>query len=130
MNTRPDPIEPTPDNERWMDGLFRSMSDRLFRQVTPEDLAVKLPARTAASLEAIRRARTEPGTVGYQPPPEFWTTAMIDAAEVQIRHLQALVDELREKIESDPPPLTDDDSRGLKPRRPCSGMANPVKFAL
>lgn len=47
---------------------YRQATDRLFERITAEELAAELDV----SQNAIARARMDPATRGYRPPPAGW----------------------------------------------------------
>lgn len=51
---------------------YKEATDRLFERITAEDLAAEL----GISQNAIARARLDPATRGYRPPPDGWKVAV------------------------------------------------------
>jgi hypothetical protein len=47
---------------------YKEATDRLFERITAEDLAAEL----GVSQNAVARARLDPTTRGYRPPPPGW----------------------------------------------------------
>jgi hypothetical protein len=72
---------------------YKEASDRLFERITAADLADEL----GVSQNAVARARLNPTTRDYRPPPAGWRLAMIRLAEARAAELLAL----REHLASD-----------------------------
>jgi hypothetical protein len=69
---------------------YKEATDRLFERITAEDLAAEL----GLSQNAIARARLDPATRGYRPPPAAWEAAVAKVAERRGRDLLDLSREL------------------------------------
>lgn len=70
---------------------FKEASSRLTDGHTLADIA----AETGMSEATIRRARLDPGSPAYRPPPPNWKEAVIRIAEQRIASLRELVSALR-----------------------------------
>jgi hypothetical protein len=69
---------------------YKRATDRLFERITAEDLAAEL----SVSQNAIARARLDPATRGYRPPPAGWERAAARLAGEQAARLLQLQEEL------------------------------------
>ena len=72
---------------------YKEATDRLFERITAADLAEEL----GVSQNAIARARLDPTTRDYRPPPEGWAAA---AARLASQRAEALLT-LRRQLETD-----------------------------
>jgi hypothetical protein len=70
---------------------FKEASSRLTSGHTLADIADE----TEMSEATVRRARLDPGSAAYRPPPAEWREAIIRLAEKRIEELRVLVTELR-----------------------------------
>lgn len=64
-------------------------------QLTDGDTLADIAAETGMSEATIRRARLEPGSPAYRPPPPNWKEAIIRLAEQRIANLRDLISALR-----------------------------------
>lgn len=69
---------------------YKEATDRLFERITAEDLATEL----GVSQNAVARARLDPATRGYRPPPPGWQQAVARLAGNRVRELLKLQQEL------------------------------------
>jgi hypothetical protein len=69
---------------------YREATDRLFERITAEDLAAEL----GVSQNAIARARLDPATRGYRPPPTGWARGAARLAGERAAELLRLKQEL------------------------------------
>lgn len=69
---------------------YKQVTDRLFERITAEDLAAEL----GVSPNSVARARLDPATRGYRPPPGGWECAAARLAGEQAARLLQLQDEL------------------------------------
>lgn len=72
---------------------YKEVTDRLFERITAADLAGEL----GVSQNAVARARLDPETRDYRPPPVGWEFAAARVAERRIAALNALVRELKSR---------------------------------
>jgi hypothetical protein len=72
---------------------YKEVTDRLFERITAEDLAVEL----GLSQNAVARARLDPATRGYRPPPVSWEAAVARVAERRGMELLELSRNLKQK---------------------------------
>jgi hypothetical protein len=72
---------------------YKEVTDRLFERITAEDLAEEL----GVSQNAIARARLDPTTRGYRPPPTGWEVAVARLAGERAAKLLELQQELEEE---------------------------------
>lgn len=70
---------------------FKDASSQLIDGHTLADIA----AETGMSEATVRRARLEPGSPAYRPPPQNWKEAIIRLAEQRIEVLTDLIRALR-----------------------------------
>ena len=70
---------------------YKEATDRLFERITAADLAEEL----GVSQNAVARARLDPTTRDYRPPPVGWAGAVARLAELRATALLSLVHELR-----------------------------------
>jgi hypothetical protein len=69
---------------------YKRATDRLFDRITAEDLAAEL----GVSPNSIARARLDPATRGYRPPPAGWERGAARLAGEQAARLLRLQEEL------------------------------------
>jgi hypothetical protein len=69
---------------------YKEATDRLFERITAEDLAEEL----GVSQNAIARARLDPATRGYRPPPAGWQRGAARLAGQRALELLKLKQEL------------------------------------
>lgn len=69
---------------------YKRATDRLFERITAEDLAAEL----GVSRNSIARARLDPTTRGYRPPPADWKRGAARLAGEQAARLLQLQREL------------------------------------
>lgn len=69
---------------------YKEATDRLFERITAEDLAAEL----GTSQNAIARARLDPITRGYRPPPEDWKRGVARLAGERAANMLRLQQEL------------------------------------
>jgi hypothetical protein len=69
---------------------YKEATDRLFERITAADLAEEL----GVSQNAVARARLDPSTRDYRPPPIAWKSAVARLASARVRQLLALQEEL------------------------------------
>jgi hypothetical protein len=65
---------------------YREATDRLFERITAAELAEEL----GVSQNAIARARLDPATRDYRPPPSGWEAAVVRVADRRAKELLAL----------------------------------------
>ena len=75
---------------------YKEATDRLLERITAADLASEL----GVSLNAIARARLDPATRDFRPPPSGWQTAAARLAGERARQLL----ELKETLDADKEP--------------------------
>lgn len=75
---------------------YKEATDRLFERITAADLAEEL----GASQNAVARARLDPTTRDYRPPPAGWTLAVAELAARRAVELMKLRDDLRARSEA------------------------------
>lgn len=71
---------------------YKEATDRLFKRITAADLAEEL----GVSQNTVARARLDPTTRDYRPPPSGWESALVKIANRRIEELR----NLRSQIES------------------------------
>ena len=81
---------------------YKEATDRLFERITAADLAEEL----GVSQNAVARARLDPTTRDYRPPPAGWRSAITRLAEARAAELIALKEDLAPEA-----PRTDDASK-------------------
>jgi len=69
---------------------YKEATDRLFDRITAADLAHEL----GVSQNAVARARLDPSTRDFRPPPYEWKSAVIRIAERRAAELLRLQEEL------------------------------------
>lgn len=69
---------------------YKEATDRLFERITAADLAKEL----GVSQNAVARARLDPGTRDYRPPPKGWEVAVARLAEKRATSLRKTCEEL------------------------------------
>lgn len=69
---------------------YKEATDRLFERITASSLAREL----GASPNTIARARLDPATRDYRPPPAGWQLAAIRLAEKRVAELLKLKEDL------------------------------------
>lgn len=69
---------------------YKEATDRLFERITAMDLATEL----GVSQNAVARARLEPTTRDFRPPPSGWRTAVARLAGERAEELQRLKREM------------------------------------
>jgi len=72
---------------------YKRATDRLFERITAEDLAAEL----GVSQNAVARARLDPATRGYRPPPADWERGAARLAGEQAARLLQLQEELQRR---------------------------------
>ena len=72
---------------------YKEATDRLFERVTATDLAEELNV----SQNAVARARLDPTTRDYRPPPASWRVAISQLARERATALLNLADVLSEQ---------------------------------
>lgn len=72
---------------------YKEATDRLFERITAADLAHEL----GVSQNAVARARLDPETRDYRPPPTGWEVAAVRIIERRIVELNALMQALGDK---------------------------------
>lgn len=65
---------------------YKEATDRLFERITAADLAEEL----GVSQNAVARARLNPTTRDYRPPPADWQAAVADLADARVKKLLEL----------------------------------------
>jgi transcriptional regulator with XRE-family HTH domain len=65
---------------------YKEATDRLFERITAAELAEEL----GVSQNAVARARLDPSTRDYRPPPHGWQTAVARLAQRKARVLLEL----------------------------------------
>lgn len=76
---------------------YKQATDRLFERVTAADLAQEL----GVSQNAIARARLDPATRDFRPPPALWKAAIARLAAKRAAALLALRTELESDLYKD-----------------------------
>lgn len=71
---------------------YRKATDRLFERITAADLAEEI----GVSQNAVARARLDPFTRDYRPPPAGWQAAVSELAAKRAEELLALKREIEE----------------------------------
>lgn len=72
---------------------YKTATDRLFGRITAADLAEEI----GVSQNAVARARLDPSTRDYRPPPPGWQAAVARLADTYAAKLLALKKELEGK---------------------------------
>jgi hypothetical protein len=75
---------------------YKEATDRLFERITAADLAEEL----GVSQNAVARARLDPSTRDYRPPPKGWESGVARLAEKRAIYLREITEELARQGES------------------------------
>ena len=75
---------------------YKQATDRLFERITAADLAEEL----GASHNAIARARLDPSTRDYRPPPAGWEAAVAQLASERATELLNLKSQLESDVKT------------------------------
>jgi hypothetical protein len=65
---------------------YKEATDRLFERITATDLAIEL----GVSQNAVARARLDPNTRDFRPPPSRWRAAVARLADQRVSELLKL----------------------------------------
>lgn len=73
---------------------YKEATDRLFARITAADLAEEL----GVSQNAVARARLDPSTRDYRPPPRGWERAVAKLAGERAMQLQRIKETLEDVV--------------------------------